>query len=36
MGITIWGVVDKFSRIEVQLSATPNARVQELPPALYL
>jgi hypothetical protein len=36
MGIAIWGVVDKFSRLELLLCAMPNARVQELPPALYL
>jgi hypothetical protein len=36
MGISIWGVADKFTRMEMSLYATPNARVQELPPALYL
>jgi hypothetical protein len=36
MGISIWGVADKFTRLEMSLYAMPNARVQELPPALYL
>lgn len=36
MGIAVWGVVDKFSRLELGLWAMPNARLKELPPALYL
>ena len=36
MGIAIWGIVDKFTQMEMSLYAMPNARVQELPPALYL
>jgi hypothetical protein len=36
MGIGIWGVIDKYARVELGLWATPNARHQELPPALYL
>jgi len=36
MGVAIWGVIDKYTRMELGLWATPNARNQELPPALYL
>ncbi|KAJ3495134.1 hypothetical protein NLJ89_g10675 [Agrocybe chaxingu] len=36
MGIAVWGVVDKFSRLELGLWAVPNARLADVPPALYL
>ena len=36
MGIGVWGIVDKFSRLEIGLWAVPNARVRELTTALYL
>ncbi len=36
MGIAVWGIIDKYARVELGLWAMPNARVQELPPALYL
>lgn len=36
MGISVWGINDKCSRVELGLWAMPNARVQEMPPALYL
>jgi len=34
MGIAVWGVIDKFSRMELGLWAMPNARIQEIPPFL--
>ncbi|KAF8911450.1 hypothetical protein CPB84DRAFT_1671914 [Gymnopilus junonius] len=36
MGIAVWGIADKCAHMELGLWAMPNARVQELPPALYL
>ncbi|KAF8990438.1 hypothetical protein BDQ17DRAFT_1216898, partial [Cyathus striatus] len=36
MGIAIWGIIDKFSRMELSLVATPNAQIQQIPPALFL
>ena len=36
MGIAVWGVIDKFSRLELGLWAMPHARLKELPLALYL
>ena len=36
MGISVWGIIDKFSRLELGLSAVPNARLSDLTPALYL
>lgn len=36
MGIAIWGIVDKFSRLELALYAVPNARLADVPPALIL
>jgi len=36
MGIAVWGVIDKFSRMELGLWAMPNARIQEIPPFLFL
>jgi len=36
MGIAVWGVIDKFSWLELGLWAMPNAQLKELPPVLYL
>lgn len=36
MGIAIWGIADKFARIELALWAVPNARLADVPPALIL
>ena len=36
MGISIVGITDKFSRMELMLVAMPNARVQEAVVAVYL
>ncbi|KAF8985790.1 hypothetical protein BDQ17DRAFT_1436501 [Cyathus striatus] len=36
MGIAIWGVIDKFSRMELSLIAMPNARIQQIPPIIFL
>ncbi|KAJ7163849.1 hypothetical protein C8R43DRAFT_879192 [Mycena crocata] len=36
MGIAIWGIVDKYSRDEIDLWALPDSRVAEVPHALYL
>ncbi|KAF8983259.1 hypothetical protein BDQ17DRAFT_1402591 [Cyathus striatus] len=36
MGIVIWGVIDKFSRMELSLIAMPNARIQQIPPIIFL
>ncbi len=36
MGIAIWGIIDKCCRLELGLWAVPNARLADVPPALYL
>lgn len=36
MGIAIYGIIDRFSRMELGLWAVPNARILEVPPLLYL
>ena len=36
MGIAVWGIIDKCSQVELGLWAMPDARVPEMPPALYL
>ena len=36
MGIAIWGVNDKWGRLELSLTAVPSARKATVPPALYL
>ena len=36
MGISVYGVIDKFSRMELALWAMPNARLLEIPPAVIL
>ncbi|KII90163.1 hypothetical protein PLICRDRAFT_53263 [Plicaturopsis crispa FD-325 SS-3] len=36
MGISIWGLVDKASRLELGLWAVPSSRTPEVPVALYL
>ncbi|KAF8178247.1 hypothetical protein BJ912DRAFT_1130611 [Pholiota molesta] len=36
MEIAIWGVIDKCCRLELGLWAVPNARLADVPPALYL
>ncbi|KAF8998666.1 hypothetical protein BDQ17DRAFT_1247363, partial [Cyathus striatus] len=36
MCIAVWGVIDKYSHMELSLYAMPNSRVQQLPPALFL
>lgn len=36
MGIGIYGIVDKFSRMELGLAAAPNVRDGNLPVVLYL
>lgn len=36
MGIAVWGVVDKFSRMELALWAMPNARDRDLIPGPFL
>ncbi|KAF8996700.1 hypothetical protein BDQ17DRAFT_1329777 [Cyathus striatus] len=32
----IWGIIDKFSRMELSLIAMPNARIQQIPPIIFL
>ncbi|KAJ2913413.1 hypothetical protein MD484_g7001, partial [Candolleomyces efflorescens] len=36
MGISVWGIIDKFSRMELGLWAVPNARNRNVPPTLFL
>lgn len=36
MGIAVWGVNDKWARVELSLTAVPTARKATVPPALYL
>jgi hypothetical protein len=36
MGIGIYGIIDKFSHLELGLWATPNPRDQDLPVAMWL
>lgn len=36
MGIGVWGIIDKYARLELGLWAVPNPRHIDLPPALYL
>ncbi|KAG6807536.1 hypothetical protein H0H92_007153, partial [Tricholoma furcatifolium] len=36
MGIAIWGIIDKCSRLELSLTAVPNARKSTVPLSLYL
>ena len=36
MGISVYGINDKFSCMELGLWAVPNARLADVPPALYL
>ncbi|KAF8179208.1 hypothetical protein BJ912DRAFT_855711 [Pholiota molesta] len=36
MGIAVWGAIDKCCRVELGLWAVPNARLADVPPALYL
>ena len=36
MGIGVYGLIDKWSRLELGLWAVPNPRDQDLPPALWL
>ncbi|PPR05722.1 hypothetical protein CVT24_006675, partial [Panaeolus cyanescens] len=36
MGIAIYGIIDKYSRMELGLWAVPNARLADVPPMLYL
>ncbi|KAH6903748.1 hypothetical protein BKA70DRAFT_1110640 [Coprinopsis sp. MPI-PUGE-AT-0042] len=36
MGIDIWGIIDKYGRIELGNFAVPNARDSNVPPALWL
>lgn len=36
MGIAIWGVNDKYARVELSLDAVPSARKSTVPPVLYL
>lgn len=36
MGIAVWGINDKYARVEIDLYAVPNARISEVPPVLYL
>jgi len=36
MGIAVYGVIDKFSRMELALWAMPNARLSDIPPAVLL
>ena len=36
MGIAVWGITDKYSRLEVNLKAVPNAHNNKVPPAIYL
>jgi hypothetical protein len=36
MEIAVWGVIDECCRLELGLLAVPNARLADVPPALYL
>ncbi|KAJ2925354.1 hypothetical protein H1R20_g11768, partial [Candolleomyces eurysporus] len=36
MGISVWGIIDKFSRMELGLWAVPNARDRNVPATLFL
>jgi len=36
MGIAVWGIIDKCSRVELGLWAMPDTRVPEMPPAQLL
>ena len=36
MGISVWGIIDKFSRMELGLWAVPNERNRNVPPTLFL
>lgn len=36
MGILVWGIIDKFSRMELGLWAVPNAQDRNVPAALFL
>ncbi|KAJ6470227.1 hypothetical protein C8R47DRAFT_988782, partial [Mycena vitilis] len=36
MGIAVYGIIDKFSRHELDLWAVPDSRKADVPPALYL
>jgi len=36
MGIAVYGINDKFSRMELLLWAVPNARLSDVPPMAYL
>ena len=36
IGIGVWGIIDKYARLELSLWAVPNPRQIDLPPALYL
>ncbi|KAJ7182577.1 hypothetical protein C8R43DRAFT_868246 [Mycena crocata] len=36
MGISIWGIIDKYARTELRLWAIPDSRTPDVPPALYL
>lgn len=36
MGIAVYGIVDKFSRMEMVLRAVKNARLSDVPPIIYL
>ncbi|EAU89702.2 hypothetical protein CC1G_07427 [Coprinopsis cinerea okayama7 len=36
MGIAVYGIIDKFSRMELALVAVPNARDSDVPVAVYL
>lgn len=36
MGISVWGAIDKCCRLELELWAVSNARLADVPPALYL
>ncbi|KAJ7185212.1 hypothetical protein C8R46DRAFT_881931, partial [Mycena filopes] len=36
MSISVWGIVDKYSRNELNLWALPDSRTADIPPVLYL
>lgn len=36
MGIAISGIIDKYTRIEINLLAVPNARLSVIPPVIFL
>lgn len=36
MGIGVYGIIDKYSRLEIGLWAAPDVRHIDVPPALYL